>query len=115
MVTDLRSDLYYLASGAEGTLGVVVVEGPEGCWAPVFSQEDAARRLAERAPAGVKAARAAARDPRAREELLVACLLAGAEVLQLDPDPERPRLEHPVPARGALAYVRSFRTEAACL
>jgi hypothetical protein len=117
MVEDLSIDLFYLARGPSDRSGVVTVEGPAGRWLPVFTTRRAAQRLCRRAPAGVVVASAPADDPRAREELLLAGLQAGAEVLALDPGPaDGPSPTHPpASVRAALAYVRSLRTGTACL
>ena len=117
MVEDLSIDLFYLVEGPIGRSGVVVLEGRRGRWAPVFSSRDAAQRLRDQAPAGVRVASAPANDPRAREEFLLASLQAGAEVVALDPDPEGGGriIRPPASVRSALAYVRSLRTGTACL
>lgn|GEM_PF-3910524 len=117
MVEDLSIDLFYLAHGPADRSGVVTLEGATGRWLPVFTGREAAQRLCRRAPAGVVVASAPANDPRAREELLLAGLQAGAEVLALDPEPADGHLPaHPLSSvRAALAYVRSLRTGTACL
>lgn len=115
MVTDLASALYFLEQGPPGQLGVVVLEGTDGRWAPVFSDRRAAERLCATAPAGVRVGTAPAHDPRAREELLLACLKAGAEVTALDAAPGERRPDATSPVRAALAYVQSLRTGTACL
>lgn len=118
MGDDLTRDLYYLAGG-EDDAGVVVLGGRGGRWAPLFTAPQRAAALAGMAPPQVRVACAAAGDPRAREELLLACLDNGAEVLALDPDPAA--LAGTVaPARLgsvrlALAAVRSRRVGTACL
>ena len=118
MGDDLTRDVFYLTAGRRDSAGVVVLEGPEGRWAPLFSTRRRAAALAAVAPAGVRVAVAPAGDPRAREELLLACLDNGAEVLALDPErhaagPAAPRNAGSV--RLALAAVRSRRTGTACL
>jgi hypothetical protein len=115
MLADLTRTLYFLEQGPPGQLGVVVLEGPDGRWAPVFSDRSAADRLRASAPPGVHLGAAPAHDPRAREELLLACLQAAAEVAGLDPAPgaRTPRASSSV--RAALADVRSLRTGTACL
>ncbi len=116
MVEDLSIDLFYLALGPVDRSGVVVLEGRQGRWLPVFSSREAAQRLRDRAPAGVRVASAPANDPRAREEFLLASLQAGAEVVALDPDPEDGGITHPTTSvRSALAYVQSLRNGTACL
>ncbi|HKI56058.1 MAG TPA: hypothetical protein VKB31_02810 [Trueperaceae bacterium] len=118
MADDLTHDLYYLAAGREDAAGVVVLEGPEGRWVPLFSTAEAASALAAEAPAGVRVACAPAGDPRAREELLLACLHNGAEVLALDPDARDATAGTPDrvgSVRLALAAVRSYRNGSACL
>lgn len=115
MLQDLTTTLYFLEQGPPGQLGVVVLQGPDGRFAPVFSGQRGAERLRAAAPDGVRVGTAPAHDPRAREELLLACLQAGAEVAVLDPasDGSRPRAISRV--REALAGVRSLRTGTACL
>lgn len=75
--------------------------------------------MAAVAPAGVRVTRAPAGDPRAREELLLACLANGAEVLAVDPGPAAagggPAAERVGSVRLALAAVRSRKTGTACL
>lgn len=118
MGEDLSRDLYYLVSGDDRAAGVVVLEAPQGRWAPLFTTREGAAALARKAPAGVRVARAAARDPRAREELLLACLDSGAEVLAIDPASGTAAVGAPERAssvRAALASVRSHRTGTACL
>jgi hypothetical protein len=115
MVADVTSPLWFLEQGPPGQLGVVVLEGLEGRWAPVFSDRLVAERLCAAAPPGVRVGTAPAHDPRAREELLLACLQAGAEVTALDPAPGERRPHATSPVRPALAYVRSLRTGSACL
>jgi len=117
MVEDLSIGLFYLARGPSDRSGVVTLEGSAGRWLPLFTSREAARRLRRHAPAGVHVASAPANDPRAREELLLAALQAGAEVLALDPEPADGQApEHPpASVRAALAYVRSLRTGTACL
>ncbi len=117
MVEDLSIDLFYLARGPADRSGVVTLEGSAGRWLPLFTSRRAARRLCRRAPNGVYVASAPANDPRAREELLLAGLQAGAEVLTLDPEPAggHAPAHPPASVRAALAYVRSLRTGTACL
>lgn len=117
MGDDLTRDLYYLTAGRDDAGGVVVLEGPNGRWAPLFTSRAAATAMAAAAPAGVRVAHAPAGDPRAREELLLACLENGAEVLALDAPAARAG-EAPGrvgSVRLALAAVRSHRTGSACL
>lgn len=119
MGEDLTRDLYYLTVGRRHAGGVVVLDGPDGRWAPLFTSRAAATAMADAAPAGVRIGYAPAGDPRAREELLLACLESGAEVLAVDPGPATAGTG-PVPARAgavraALAAVRSHRTGSACL
>lgn len=113
VVADLTRDVFYLADAGEA--GVVVVEGPDARIAPLFSSRRSAAAFAGEAPAGVRVARAPAGDPRAREELLLACLESGAEVLALDPAPDSERPARPASVRLALAAVRSHRVALACL
>ncbi len=131
--TDLSRDLYYLGLSDPGVLAVLTLATGEGPVAPLFTSAARAASLLAQAPAGTGIGRAPAGDPRARVELLEACLLAGAERIALDPgvrDPDPPGGGEPAaPGRGrdtlgasdrgavrpALAYVRSLRSERACL
>jgi len=113
VVADLTRDIFYLADA--GDAGVVVLQGPDARIAPLFSSRSRAAAFAGEAPAGVRVARAPAGDPRAREELLLACLGNGAEVLALDPAPGGERPARPASVRLALAAVRSHRVALACL
>lgn len=115
MGDDLSADLYYLAGGPGDMPGVVVMEGHGRRWAPVFSDAIRASALAAAAPRGVRVACSPAGDPRAREELLLACLESGAEVLGLDATSPRQRPPRTGSVRAALASVRSHRTGSACL
>ena len=117
MVADLTKDLYFLEAGGADRLGVVVLEQGGRPWAPAFSDRASARSMARRAPSGVEVGRSPAGDPRAREEFLLACLLAGAERLVVDPPEGAAATALPAgtSVREALAYVRSLRTGTACL
>lgn len=112
---DLTRDLYYLAAGSGDARGVVVVTGDDGSWAPVFSDAARARLVAAAAPRGVHVACSPAGDPRAREELLLACLDSGAEVLGVDASSAQQLPQRTASVRAALAAVRSHRTGSACL
>ena len=108
----LDEPLFFLARPRPGVLDIALLHLGTGRAALLFTREDAANAHLATLPHGVGVARA--EDLREKEELLQAALERGAARLWLDAVPDgEPALTYPT-AR-ALAYIRSFKRQSACL
>lgn len=117
--TDLTRALYFLGRSDPEVLDVALLH-PSGA-APVatlFSEREPATAWRDQLPEPLRAEVcvqvAPADDPRARAELLEACLSAGAATYLIDPAVGQPEVARTRPLRGALAYLHSLKTASAC-
>ncbi|ADI15599.1 hypothetical protein [Truepera radiovictrix] len=111
----LDGPLYYLGRELPHQLDVTLLRTEAGRAALLFRTETGARAHLAALPHALRVRVAPANDWRAKEELLLAAGARGATAVWLDVavGTLEPTLRAPLAA--ALAYVRSFRRQSACL